>query len=90
MITRNITYIGCDLHNNPPTHSVCQRQRNAIRLFVDTINLSTERNSIYEFAGHAAPKTDAGTDTGNAIDNENRIRKELGKPLRKRSEKHVE
>ena len=45
---------------------------------------------VHEFAGHAAPKTDAGTDTGNAIDNENKIRKELGKPLRKRSEKHVE
>ena len=45
---------------------------------------------VHEFAGHAAPKTDAGTDTGNAIDNENKIRKELGKPLRKRNEKHVE
>ena len=54
------------------------------------INLSTEKNSIYEFAGRAAPKTDAGTDTGNAIDNENKIRKELGKPLRKREEKPVE
>lgn len=54
------------------------------------INLSTEKNSICEFAVHAAPKTDAGTDTGNAIDNENKIRKELGKPLRKRNEKHVE
>lgn len=53
------------------------------------INLSTEKNSIYEFTGHAAPKTDAGTDTGNAIDNENKIRKELGKPLRKGGEKHV-
>ena len=45
---------------------------------------------VHEFAGHAAPKTDAGTDTGNAIDNENKIRKELGKPLRKRNKKHVE
>ena len=54
------------------------------------INLSTERNSICEFAGHAAPKTDAGTDMGNVIDNENKIRKELGKPLRKRNERHVE
>jgi|GEM_PF-3115891 PHD family toxin-antitoxin system len=54
------------------------------------INLSTEKNRIHEFAGHAAPKTDAGTDTGNAIDNENKIRKELGKPLRKREEKPVE
>ena len=54
------------------------------------INLSTEKNSIYKFAGHAAPKTGAGTDTGNAIDNENKIQKELGKTLRKRNEKHVE
>lgn len=54
------------------------------------INLSTEKNSICKFAGRAAPKTDAGTDTGNAIDNENKIRKELGKPLRKRNKKHVE
>ena len=61
-----------------------------MRLFVDMINLSTEKNSIHEFAGYAAPKTDAGTDMGNAIDNENKIRKELGKPLRKRNEKHVE
>ena len=40
------------------------------------INLSTEKNSRHEFAGRAAPKTDAGTDTGNAIDNENKMWKE--------------
>ncbi|EEX54202.1 hypothetical protein HMPREF6745_0429 [Prevotella sp. oral taxon 472 str. F0295] len=54
------------------------------------INLSTEKNSIHEFAGMLHQKQMQETDTGNAIDNENKIRKELGKPLRKRNKKHVE
>lgn len=43
----------------------------------------------HEIVGHPDPKV-LGADTGNAINNENIIRKELNKPLRRENPKHVE
>lgn len=44
----------------------------------------------HEIVGHAAAPKVLGADTGNAINNENKIRKELNKPLRREDPKHVE
>ena len=43
----------------------------------------------HEIVGHAAPKV-LGSDTGNAIENENKVRLQLDKPLRERDDSHVE
>lgn len=44
---------------------------------------------IHEIVGHAAPVL-AGSETGNAVDNENVVRKELGLQEREREENHEE
>ena len=44
---------------------------------------------IHEIVGHAAPAI-AGTETGNAVKNENIVRKELNLPERVEEEKHHE
>ncbi len=44
---------------------------------------------LHELVGHAIPNL-KGTDTGNAVDNENRAREQTKDPLRKRDKKHVE
>ena len=43
----------------------------------------------HELVGHAIPAT-VGTDTGNAVENENRIRKDLKEPLREAEVDHDE
>ncbi len=43
----------------------------------------------HEIVGHAAPKV-LGSDTGNAVENENKVRLQLNKPLRERDDGHVE
>ena len=44
---------------------------------------------IHEIVGHAAPAL-VGTETGNAVDNENIVRKELNLPEREKEERHYE
>lgn len=44
---------------------------------------------IHEIVGHAAPRI-AGTETGNAVKNENIVRKELNLPEREDEENHNE
>jgi hypothetical protein len=43
----------------------------------------------HELVGHAIPRA-VGSDTGNAVQNENKVRKENGDPLRKEEPEHDE
>lgn len=55
----------------------------------EAVNRGPEDILVHELVGHAIPHT-VGTDTGNAVENENRVRRELNLPLRAPEPSHRE